>query len=87
MHDGSDSQVGQCPVMHANPNASNKLRSNRDWWPNQLNLNILHQNHPAQDPMGIDFDYAAAFAALDLEAVKADIAALLTTTQDWWPAD
>ena len=61
--------------------------SNRDWWPNQLNLKVLHQNPPAGDPMGADFDYAAAFKSLDLEAVKQDIEELMTTSQDWWPAD
>jgi catalase-peroxidase len=58
-----------------------------DWWPNQLNLRILHQNSPMSDPMGEDFDYAAEFAKLDLEALKKDIEAVLTTSQDWWPAD
>ncbi|MEY3162606.1 MAG: Catalase-peroxidase [Planctomycetota bacterium] len=61
--------------------------TNRDWWPEQLNLGVLHQ-HPAKgNPMGEDFDYGAAFLALDLDAVKKDIAAVLTTSQDWWPAD
>ncbi|MGD9902079.1 MAG: catalase/peroxidase HPI [Vicinamibacterales bacterium] len=62
-------------------------RSNRDWWPNQLDLSVLHHNHPAGDPMGPDFDYAAAFATLDLAALKRDLTALMTTSQDWWPAD
>jgi catalase-peroxidase len=62
-------------------------RSNRDWWPNQLNVNALHRNHPAGDPMGADFDYAAEFRTLDLAAVKRDIEALMTTSQAWWPAD
>ncbi len=61
--------------------------SNRDWWPNQLNLAILHQNSPKGNPMGEDFDYAAEFAKLDLAAVKKDIMQLMTTSQDWWPAD
>jgi catalase-peroxidase len=61
--------------------------SNRLWWPNQLDLSILHQNPPAADPMEKDFDYAQAFKSLDLKAVKADIFALMTTSQDWWPAD
>ena len=60
---------------------------NQDWWPNQLNLGILHQNGPAVSPLDADFDYAAEFAKLDLEAVKADIKELMTTSQDWWPAD
>jgi catalase-peroxidase len=61
--------------------------SNQLWWPNQLNLKILHQNSPLSDPMGEAFDYAAAFKTLDLEAVRQDLYALMTTSQDWWPAD
>lgn len=61
--------------------------SNRDWWPNQLNLKILHQNSDLSDPMDKDFDYAEAFNSLDLEAVKNDLYALMTDSQDWWPAD
>ena len=62
-------------------------RSNRDWWPNQLNLSVLHQNPPKADPMGAEFDYAEEFKTLDLEAVKRDIVEVMTTSQDWWPAD
>jgi catalase-peroxidase len=61
--------------------------TNRDWWPNQLNLNILHQHSHKSNPMGADFDYAEAFRKLDLEAVKKDLMELMTTSQDWWPAD
>jgi catalase-peroxidase len=61
--------------------------SNRDWWPNQLNLRILHQNSPLSDPMGDDFDYAKEFQSLDFEALKKDLCALLTDSQEWWPAD
>jgi len=61
--------------------------SNRDWWPNQLNLKVLHQNSPLSDPMGEAFNYADAFKSLDLDAVKRDVFALMTTSQDWWPAD
>ncbi len=61
--------------------------SNRDWWPNQLNLQILHQNSPASNPMGADFDYATEFAKVDLNALKQDIEDVLMTSQDWWPAD
>ncbi len=81
--DGNDIGMGKCPVMHA----TFAVRSNRDWWPNQLNLKILHQNQPVGDPMGGDFDYAEAFKSLDLDAVKADLYALMTDSQDWWPAD
>jgi catalase-peroxidase len=62
-------------------------RSNRDWWPNQLNLNALHTNHPASDPMGEAFNYAEEFKSLDLDALKKDIEAVMTKSQDWWPAD
>jgi catalase-peroxidase len=62
-------------------------RSNRDWWPSQLNLSALHTRHPAGDPMGEDFDYAEEFKSLDLPAIKKDIEQVLTTSQDWWPAD
>ena len=61
--------------------------SNRDWWPNQLNLKILHQHSSKSNPMGEDFNYAAEFKSLDLELVKKDLAALMTDSQDWWPAD
>ena len=67
--------------------ASVGTRSNRDWWPNRLNLNILRQHSPASNPMGEDFDYAKAFGELDLAAVKKDLVALMTVSQDWWPAD
>jgi catalase-peroxidase len=69
---------------------SAKARSgvaNRDWWPNQLNLSALHTNHPAGNPMGEEFNYAEEFRSLDLAAVKKDIAAVMTASQDWWPAD
>jgi catalase-peroxidase len=62
-------------------------RANRDWWPNQLNLNGLHTNHPAGDPMGAGFNYADEFKSLDLDALKKDIEAVMTNSQDWWPAD
>ncbi len=76
---------GKCPVMHGATKLS--AQSNRDWWPNQLNIGILHQNSAKSDPMGTNFDYAGAFKALDLEAVKQDLYALMTDSQDWWPAD
>lgn len=87
--DGSDNgaQSG-CPMgFGANKQANNSGRSNRDWWPNQLNLKMLHQNQPASDPMGGKFNYAKAFEQLDLDAVKSDIFALMKDSQDWWPAD
>ncbi|CUH45329.1 catalase/peroxidase HPI [Ruegeria atlantica] len=81
--DGSDNpKTGGCPVMHGAG-----TRSNRDWWPNQLNLSILHQNAPASNPLGPDFDYAEEFKKLDMKALKEDLYALMTDSQDWWPAD
>ncbi|WP_299924513.1 catalase/peroxidase HPI [uncultured Pelagimonas sp.] len=77
--------VGKCPIAHGATNAS--MRSNKDWWPNQLNLRILNQNTNKSDPMDADFDYAEAFKALDLDALKVDLVALMTDSQDWWPAD
>ncbi len=77
---------GKCP-FHSGANTSVGSRSNKDWWPNQLNLKILHQNTPQSDPMGDGFNYAEAFKTLDLDAVKKDIVDVLTTSQDWWPAD
>ena len=67
--------------------ATGQARTNTDWWPNQLRLNILHQHTPASNPMGEDFDYTKAFQQLDLDAVVADLKALMTDSQDWWPAD
>ncbi|MBK8027838.1 MAG: catalase/peroxidase HPI [Chloroflexi bacterium] len=80
------SDEGKCPVT-GDSNAAIRRMSNRDWWPNHLNLKVLHQNSPATDPMGEDFDYAEAFKSLDLEAVRNDLYALMTASQDWWPAD
>jgi catalase-peroxidase len=77
------SNESKCPVS----TKSRSSRSNQDWWPNQLNLKVLHQRHPAGDPMGIGFDYAAEFNTLDLKAVKKDIEQVMTKSQDWWPAD
>lgn len=82
------SSGGKCPVAHGATIASNSaMRSNRDWWPNQLNLKILHQHSALSNPMGEAFDYAEEFKKLDLEALKKDLTALMTDSQDWWPAD
>ena len=79
---------GKCPVMHGGGQpAKVGTQSNRDWWPNQLNLKMLHQHTSLSSPMGHGFDYAAAFQTLDLDALKADVMALMTQSQDWWPAD
>ena len=84
--DGND--IGKCPVMHgASIHTTNEVRSNRDWWPNQLNLKILNQNNAQTDPFGNAFTYAEKFETLDVAALKADMAALMTDSQEWWPAD
>ena len=78
----------KCPVMHGvSKNAVSTNVSNRDWWPNQLNLKMLHQHSPLSDPMDPDFDYVEAFKTLDLDALVKDLHALMTDSQDWWPAD
>jgi catalase-peroxidase len=92
-----DAKTSGCPVQHGSPLSDSSKeggalrsllgRTNRDWWPNQLSLDILHQQGRTGDPMGDDFDYAAEFATLDLAAVKADLTALMTDSQPWWPAD
>jgi catalase-peroxidase len=79
----TDMKAGKCPVMHTTA----QVRSNRDWWPNQLNLKILHQNGSLSNPMGEAFDYAEEFKKLDLKALKKDLNALMMDSQDWWPAD
>lgn len=79
----------KCPFSGAThiPAAAAGGTNNRDWWPNQLNLKILHQHSAKSNPMGDDFDYAEAFKSLDLQALKEDLYALMTDSQDWWPAD
>ncbi|WP_246238008.1 catalase/peroxidase HPI [Pseudomonas akapageensis] len=77
------STESKCPFGHAAGGGT----TNRDWWPNQLNLKILHQHSPLSDPLGKDFDYAQAFKSLDFQALKQDLHALMTDSQDWWPAD
>jgi catalase-peroxidase len=78
-----DRSAGQCPVIHSTA----EMRTNADWWPNQLNLRMLHQNCALANPLGEAFDYAKEFKKLDLKAVKKDLGALMTNSQDWWPAD
>ncbi len=78
----------KCPVMNgAQRHTSAGTLSNSDWWPNQLNLQILHQHSPLSNPMGEEFNYAEEFESLDLDALKQDVEKLMTTSQDWWPAD
>nr|WP_318655534.1 catalase/peroxidase HPI [Pseudanabaena sp. PCC 6802] len=82
------SSESRCPFMGGVQKfTAGSGTSNRDWWPNQLNLNILHQHSPKSNPMGEAFDYAKAFKSLDYAALKADIFELMTASQDWWPAD
>ena len=86
--DGSDADGGKCPVFGGQRGQmATATTANQFWWPNQLNLKILHQNTPEGDPMGEDFNYAEAFKSLDLKALEKDLDALMTDSQDWWPAD
>ena len=87
--DGSENNSGgKCPVIHGvRPATRFEGRSNKDWWPKQLNLKILNQQAPGTSPMDPDFNYAEAFKGLDLAALKKDLHALMTDSQDWWPAD
>ena len=78
---------GKCPVMHGATTSNNTGTTNQDWWPNQLNLNILHQHDKKSNPMENNFVYKDAFNSLDYEAMKKDLHALMTDSQDWWPAD
>ena len=83
--DPADRPAGRCPVAGARTTIGTE--SNQHWWPNQLNLTILHQRSSLSDPMGEEFNYAEEFKTLDLDALKQDVEALMTTSQDWWPAD
>ena len=84
----SNETEGKCPVMHgALTTNSSTGTSNRDWWPNQLNLSILHQHDSKSDPMDADFDYREEFNKIDFDSLKADLNDLMTDSQDWWPAD
>ncbi len=85
-HQMTDQNASKCPVMNHAHTASGST-ANQHWWPNQLNLKILHQNHPASDPFGADVDYAEAFKGIDYQALKQDLVALMTDSQEWWPAD
>jgi catalase-peroxidase len=78
----TDESAGKCPVVH-----TTAARANRDWWPNQLNLQVLHQHSTLSNPMGEAFNYAEEFKKLDIEALKKDLHALMTDSQEWWPAD
>ena len=84
-----DRRVREREPGHRRPRAQARRRphTNQDWWPNQLDLQVLHQHSPKGNPMGEDFDYRAAFGSLDVEALRQDVLAVMTTSQDWWPAD
>ena len=84
----SKSTEGKCPVIHgSHTNADNTGTRNKDWWPNQLNLSILHQHDTKSDPMGQSFDYREEFKSLDYQGLKDDLHELMTDSQEWWPAD
>ncbi|MCB1103808.1 MAG: hypothetical protein KDK74_03675, partial [Cephaloticoccus sp.] len=89
----SENSGGKCPFPHLHGtmpkpgHAAVGGPTNRDWWPNQINLRILNQNTELSDPMGRGFDYAEEFKKLDYQALKADLTALMTDSQEWWPAD
>ncbi|MDN3248758.1 catalase/peroxidase HPI [Streptomyces sp. ZSW22] len=85
--DAKTEETGGCPVAHGRAPHPTQGGGNRQWWPERLNLKILAKNPAVANPLGNEFDYAAAFESLDLQAVKRDIAEVLTTSQDWWPAD
>ena len=83
-----DQGISKCPVMHGSATQNSGISTtNRDWWPNQLNVNILHQNDKRSNPMATDFDYREEFKKLDYFALKKDLTDLMTDSQDWWPAD
>jgi len=83
----TDRSESENPVIPAPEPKGHRPMSNRDWWPNQLDLQVLHQHTPRSNPMDADYDYAAEFVTLDVDALKRDVLALMTTSQDWWPAD
>ncbi len=80
-------EAGGCPVVHGRMSHPTEGSTNDRWWPESLNVKILRKHHPSADPMGEDFDYAEAFSTVDLDALRADVKEVMTTSQDWWPAD
>jgi len=88
MDNKNSNDISKCPFLGGvQKQSAGGGTSNRDWWPNQLKLNILRQNSSKSDPMGKAFDYAKEFKSLNLDAIKKDIFDLMTTSQDWWPSD
>ncbi|MDV6277416.1 catalase/peroxidase HPI [Rhodococcus erythropolis] len=88
-HDGNTESTSESenPAIPSPTPTGNRPRTNSDWWPNQPDLSVLHSHSSKSNPMGVDFDYAQEFAKLDVEALKRDVIALMTASQDWWPAD
>ena len=80
-------ELGKCPFNHGGTAVAGSGAAPRDWWPQQLNLGILHQHNPAANPLGAGFHYAETFSQLDYAGLKRDLIALMTDSQDWWPAD
>jgi len=87
MHDGAHGSESESPAIDSPTPHASSPHTNKDWWPNQLPLDVLHVHSPAGNPLGSDFDYAEEFKKLDVDALKADVAAVMTDSQDWWPAD
>ena len=85
MENKQSSSAGKCPVMHGGVTSASM--ANMDWWPKALNLDILHQHDSKTNPLGAGFNYREAVKQLDVEALKKDLKALMTDSQDWWPAD
>ena len=86
--DNTETDIEKCPVMHGSMTKNTSSgTSNKDWWPDQLNLSILHQHDRKSNPMGEDFDYKSEFEKLDYYALKQDLLDLMTDSQEWWPAD
>ncbi|MED5322056.1 MAG: peroxidase family protein, partial [Planctomycetota bacterium] len=79
--------ASRCPFLNPSTHATSEARSSQSWWPGQIRLDILHQHQPIASPLPDDFDYAAAFAAVDLDVLQSEVVDLMTTSQDWWPAD
>ena len=85
MDKNTATSAGKCPVMHGGATSASQTHAN--WWPNALNLDILHQHDSKTNPMGAGFNYREALKKLDVDALKKDLKALMTDSQDWWPAD
>ena len=87
-HNGAQGSESENPALDApTPKTGGRPHTNKDWWPNQLDLSVLHAHSPKGNPLGDDFDYAAEFEKLDLAALRRDVVEVLNTSQDWWPAD